>query len=80
VHIVGASEGSPRVSVRDMGEREVRYSQSIKEAEEGGGEQERRVRVREVFSRLRKSIKGVARKFVQGMVRKQVTKVLARVL
>ncbi|KAF3043086.1 hypothetical protein E8E11_005745 [Didymella keratinophila] len=80
VHIVGASEEDSHVFVRDMGEREARYSQSIKEAEEGGGEQERGAGVREVFGRLRKSIKGVARKFVQGMVRKQVTKVLARLL
>jgi hypothetical protein len=80
VHIVGASEATPREPVRDMGETEERYSQSIKEAEEGRREQERRVGVREVFGRLGKSIKGAARKFVQSMVRKQVTEVLARVL
>lgn len=77
VHIVGARETTPRVPVRDVGERD---SQSTKEAEEGSGEQERRVGIREVFGRLRKSMKVMARKFVNSMVRKQVTKVLARVL
>ncbi|KAJ4403244.1 hypothetical protein N0V91_006647 [Didymella pomorum] len=79
VHIVGASEATPLADKRHGVEREERYSRSIKEAEEVG-EQEKRVGVRGVFGRLRESVKGVARRFVQSLVRKQATKVLAKVL
>jgi hypothetical protein len=68
------------------GEREEMYEQSIHEAEESGeagvGEAngESSVGLKKVFGRLRKSIKGTARKVGESVARKYVAKVLARVL
>lgn len=79
VRIVGASEGTPHTSVRNMDGEKGKYGQRMKEAEESGRKQDKRECFRQMFGRL-KSIKVVTRKIVTSMLRKQVAKVLARVL
>ncbi|KAF1924309.1 uncharacterized protein M421DRAFT_295261 [Didymella exigua CBS 183.55] len=89
VHVIGASEIQDvfdRRGLRGNGEREEQYSISIREAECGGEfvvgaeEADGRVSLRRVYGRLKKSVKGTARRFVEDVARNCVTRALARVL
>lgn len=79
VHGVDAAEEAfDARHLSDVGEREERYSRSIKEADGGGDE--KRLGLRKVFSKLSKSVKGAARRVVERVAGRCVARVLARVL
>ncbi|KAF3033211.1 hypothetical protein E8E12_004773 [Didymella heteroderae] len=81
VHVVGASEekfGAPRVE--SLGHRGKRHSQSIRDTERGGSDEEQRVGSRKMLGRLSESVKDAARKVVESVARQYVTVLLARVL